>query len=169
MNLKKITPILLLAAAGGAFYFYIKKLKNKKELTTENNNLIDNNTSTSSTPSTSNTPSIPSTSSTPSTPKKQTINLNKVLKSGSSGLEVKLLQVYLNQYLKPLKKKQLIIDGNFGKDTLIALNWLFKRKQTSLQEIKDFSISRGLDWALMKKIAKQILAKKKVNINTESF
>jgi hypothetical protein len=68
-----------------------------------------------------------------------------------------------------LKKVQLVVDGNFGKDTSIALNWLFKKKQTTLQEVKNFSIARGLNWPLMKKIAKQILSKKQININTESF
>jgi hypothetical protein len=158
MNFKNILPILLIAAGGGAIYLYIKKMQENKD-----NNLQSNEDNQTASQSTQSTQTIPST------PKTQTISLNKVLKNGSKGLEVKLLQIYLNQYLKPLKRNQLIVDGGFGKDTLIALNWLFKRQQTSLQEIKDYSIARGLDWALMKKIAKQILAQKQININTETF
>ena len=158
MNLKNINPILLLVAAGGAFYFYIKKVKSNKETASQSNNEIE--TASQSTQS---------TQTIPSTPKAQTISLTKILKPGSKGLEVKLLQIYLNQYLKALKKVQLVVDGNFGKDTSIALNWLFKKKQTTLQEVKNFSIARGLDWEIMKKIAKQILAQKQININTETF
>jgi hypothetical protein len=158
MNLKNINPILLLVAAGGAFYFYIKKVKSNKETASQSNNEIE--TASQSTQS---------TQTIPSTPKAQTISLTKILKPGSKGVEVKLLQIYLNQYLKALKKVQLVVDGNFGKDTSIALNWLFKKKQTTLQEVKNFSIARGLDWEIMKKIAKQILAQKQININTETF
>lgn len=143
---KYILPTILILASGGLLYFYIKNKGDKDKQTEENKD-----------------------DSTPKQPKQITINLNKILKSGSNGLEVKLLQIYLNQYLKARKKKQLIVDGSFGKDTLIALNWLFKRKQTSLQEIKDFSTAQGLDWNLMKKIAKQILAQKQTNINIEDF
>jgi hypothetical protein len=162
---KYFLPTILILASGGLLYFYIKNKKDKELNTTE-----DNETTLQSTTSQSTTSQSTPKQSTPkqSTPK-TTISLTKVLKSGSKGLEVKLLQIYLNQYLKPRKKKQLIVDGDFGKDTLIALNWLFRRKQTSIQEIKNLSISQGLDWNLMKKIAKQILAQKKININIEDF
>ena len=152
MNFKNIIPYILILASGGLLYFYIKNKGDKDKNTTE---AQSEETTTQSTPK-------------QSTPK-ETISLNKILKNGSKGLEVKLLQVYLNQYLKARKKQQLDIDGGFGKDTTIALNWLFKRKETSLQQIKDFSIAQGLDWNLMKKIAKQILAQKQVNVNIENF
>jgi hypothetical protein len=149
---KYILPTILILASGGLLYFYIKNKGDKDENTTEENK--DNTTSTQSTPK---------------QPKKTTISLSKVLKLGSKGLEVQLLQLYLNGYLKARKKVQLTTDGNFGKNTEIALNWLFKRKQTSLQEVKNFSIAQGLDWNFMKKVAKQLLAQKKLNINIEEF
>jgi hypothetical protein len=166
MNLKNINPILLLVAAGGAFYFYIKKVKSNKETASQSNNEIETASQSTQTQS---LPGETKKQSSPGETKKQTISLTKILKPGSKGLEVKLLQIYLNQYLKALKKVQLVVDGNFGKDTSIALNWLFKKKQTTLQEVKNFSIARGLDWEIMKKIAKQILAQKQININTETF
>ena len=151
MNFKNIIPYILLIASGGLIYVYMKNKGDKDK------NITEDKTEETT------------IQSTPKAPQKTTINLNKVLKNGSKGLEVKLLQVYLNQYLKARKKKQLDIDGGFGKDTLIALNWLFKRKETTLQQIKSFSIAQGLDWELMKKIAKQILAQKQVNVNLENF
>lgn len=154
MNLKNILPILLIAAGGGAIYLYIKKMQENKENDSQSNDEKET------------TPTAPTI---PTTPKAQTISLTKILKPGSKGLEVKLLQIYLNQYLKALKRVQLVVDGDFGKATIIALNWLFKKKQTSLAEIKAASIAKGLDWEMMKKIAKQILAQKQININTETF
>lgn len=169
---KYILPTILILASGGLLYFYIKNKKDKDKNIIEENE--DNSTSTQSTPTQSTRKqstrkqSTPK-QSTPKQPKKTTISLSKVLKFGAKGLEVQLLQIYLNQYLKARKKVQLTADGDFGKNTEIALNWLFKRKQTSLQEVKNFSIAQGLDWNLMKKIAKQLLAQKQVNINIEEF
>jgi hypothetical protein len=141
---KYILPTILILASGGLLYFYIKN-KGDKDNTTEENN---NDSSTQSTPKQS-TPK----QSTPkqSTPKTIEWNNNKILKLGSKGIEVRMLQLFLNLALRKAGKTALETkSGVFGKKTEEALYWLLKVKQITIGQIKTAYIKSGKDWDYLK-------------------
>jgi hypothetical protein len=136
---KYILPTILILASGGLLYFYIKNKEDKDNTTEENNN----DSSTQSTPKQS-TPKQ-------STPKTIEWNNNKILKLGSKGIEVRMLQLFLNLALRKAGKTALETkSGVFGKKTEEALFFVFKVKQITIGQIKAAYIQSGKDWDYLK-------------------
>jgi hypothetical protein len=134
---KYILPTILILASGGLLYFYIKNKGDKDKTTEENNDY----SSTQSTPKTS-------------TPKEISWDNNKILKLGSKGIEVRMLQLFLNLGLRQAKKPLLETkSGVFGKKTEAALFSIFKVKQITIGIIKSNYIRAGKDWNYLTKQA----------------
>jgi len=112
--MKKLFIPFLLASAGVGLYFYLKKDKSTSDKDVEQpstKNYYSSSTSTPSTPSKTEPKAV-----------KYKWDNKKVLKLGSKGLEVKLLQVLLNQFLQAAGKPLLELkSGVFGKQTALDL------------------------------------------------
>jgi len=140
---KYILPTILILASGGLLYFYIKNKKDKDNTTEENNN-------DSSTQSTSQT-TPKQTTTKQSTSKKIEWNNDKILKLGSKGIEVRMLQLFLNLALRKAGKTPLETkSGVFGKKTEEALFFVLKVKQITIGQIKTAYIKSGKDWDYLK-------------------
>ena len=138
MNFKNIIPYILILASGGLLYFYIKNKGDKDKNTTPEAEEEIKNTPKQSTPK-------------QSTPKKIYFNTSKVLKLGVKGIEVRMLQLFLNLALRSAGKPTLETKtGIFGKKTEDALYFVTKFKECTINDIKNAWIQSGKDWEYLK-------------------
>jgi len=140
MNFKNIVPYILIVASGGLIYFYIKSQGDKDKNTTEKK--IEETTKQSS---------PKQNTLKQSTPKKIYFNTSKVLKLGVKGIEVRMLQLFLNLALRKANKPTLETKtGIFGKKTEDALYFVTKFKECTINDIKNAWIQSGKDWEYLK-------------------
>ena len=144
MNSKYYIPLLILAS-GGLLYFYFKNKDPKVEKNIQED--IQEETSKQSTPKQSTSKSI-------------TYYKNKVLKLGTKGIEVRMLQLFLNLGLRQAKKPLLETkSGIFGKKTEEALFSIFKVKEITIKQIETAWKKTGYDWDYLVEQARKELTK----------
>jgi peptidoglycan hydrolase-like protein with peptidoglycan-binding domain len=136
--MKKLSIITIISLAGIAFLIYIiyqdrrkkTEAKKTKENSTPTNDLTTNAVLVGNT-----TNPASSETDTDTNNEFTEIQKAKVLKQGSTGEEVKALQIYLN-VKKPYLAQDLVIDGVFGNLTRIALERRTNRSETTLKALE---------------------------------